>query len=160
MTVRVTIEKEIEIEGITLLTGEEYEAAKDVIPRLPNRDWWWLRTPWLCTPGGWGQVLYVDEVGFKRVSYVDDILSVRPASKIKHQGLNGPAIGGKFELAGVTWTMISPEIALCDSSIGNKPFKRDWELENSNEYRYSDIRYWLERWAKDHGIIVSGRAVA
>lgn len=141
---------DIDIIDITLLSREEYDAAKSIIPLISN--WWWLRTPYLSAVAN---VCYVDDVGFVRVAYVDNILGARPALKIQNLKSSNLNIGAKFSFAGHEWTVISNELALCDDLIGYTSFRKDWRAEDVNDYERSDIRNRLKNWTSESGIVVN-----
>ena len=142
---------ELEITEIALLSKEEYEKAKENIPMLPC--WWWLRSP-----GGRSiNAAYVDIDGwvYDHGYYVDiDDYAVRPALKTRNLESTNLQIGDKVQLAGYTWTVISDGIILCDEAVGNTCFRKDWKAPDANVYEASDIKKWLENWAKEKGIVV------
>ena len=140
--------QDIQIKEVTLLSREEYNANIDLIP--PANGWWWLRSP------GSRQyyAAFVDICGsLNYYSYVsDDRGGVRPALRICNP-YSSLVPGDKFDLAGHVWTVISDELALCDESIGETSFRFDTNASDANIYEKSDIRIWLENWAKEKGLI-------
>ncbi len=138
-------ERELEIEDITLLSIEEYEAAKEYIPLM--RDWWWLRSPGLSS----NYAAYVNRGGwvFAGGTYVDGTYGVvRPALKISNLRSLDLQIGDRIcGLAGHDWTVISGSLILCNDGIGKHCFRKDWQAEDANTYETSDVKRFLEKWA-------------
>ena len=133
-------EIDIDIEDITLLSIEEYEACKDIIP--PIYCSWWLRSQsrdnysasYVSSDGS------VDYFG----CYVDkDDNAVRPVLIYKSSNLQN---GDKIKFADYRWTVISENMMLCDEVIGHTCFRNDWLADDSNDYEKSDIKVWLEDW--------------
>ena len=137
---------EIEILDVTLLSEKEYEKCKDIIPK--TYEWWWLRSP-----GDYhNYAVMVSTDGSLRDCLVDyESVVVRPTLSI----LKSPflRIGDKFKLAGYMWTVIDETTALCDSHIGECCFRKDWKAENSNVYEASDVKKYIENWAKENNLI-------
>ncbi|MBR6252749.1 MAG: hypothetical protein IKR04_02805 [Clostridia bacterium] len=144
-------EIDLDIAKITLLSEEEYEAAKNIIPVRDDR--WWLRSPIeFFEPIA---TYLVSKVGKLDSSYVPDIYGVRPALKIRNLKSSGLIIEDKIELAWHAWTVISDELALCDDIVGHTFFREDMKAEDANNYEKSDIKKWLENWAAENGIDIS-----
>ena len=144
---------ELNVDGISLLSIEEYEACKEHIPLL-DHEWW------LCSPGvrhdgtisdrlvmtvSWNDG-YVDTRGTWMNLYP---YAVRPVLKIPNLESSGLVIGDKFMLFGYVWTVITNKSALCDHSIGNSYYrkvkrcgKRD-HLEEYNAVKFID--QWLAK---------------
>ena len=144
--ITTTQEFDIKITGITLLSKEEYEENRDIIPAV---NWWWLRSPGgnqslaaLVRSGG--------SLNSSRVHY--DYGYVRPALYVWNPQSSNLKRGDNFELAGYTWTMLSNDLALCDETVGQTCFRRDWRAEDANVYDKSDIKQWLHDWAEESGI--------
>ena len=134
---------DIKIDGITLLSQKEYEAAKKHIPALNHS--WWLHSPGynskyaayvLCNYG------YVIRYGYD-VAYS---IAVRPALKLVGLKSANLQIGDNFRLFGHDWTVVSDTLALCNDSIGESPFREDYEAEDANNYEASDIKMFVEKW--------------
>lgn len=143
---------DITIDKITLLSAEEYERCKEHIPAVNY--WWWLRTPGNYSFGA--ALVYDDGYVSRDVDYVGyDYVSVRPVVVVR---LNPESpnlqIGDKLDFAGYTWTMIDANMALCDSVVGQTSFRKDSDAPDANDYEKSDVRKWLEQWAKEKGIEV------
>ena len=137
---------DVNISEITLLSVEEYEKYIDNIPKYD--EWWWLRSPgndsyYAAVIDGDGSVCYGgDGVG-------DDDDAVRPIIILQS---NNFQIKDNFILAGHIWTLIDNDKAICNDGIGNTYFRRNWQASDANDYEVSDIKKWLENWAKDNGI--------
>lgn len=144
---QIVTKKELDIKftGITLLSKDEYNNNKDIIPPVNSR--WWLRSP------GYLQyfAVYVYADGPITDRTVDsDCSCVRPALYIwKSSDLNR---GDKFELAGRLWTVLSNNLALCDDTVGQTCFREDRTAEDANDYEKSDIKKWLHDWAEENDI--------
>lgn len=127
----------LDIQGITLLSKEEYRAAKDIIPRI--NDWWWLRSP-----GNYSDfAAYVGNDGsvFNRGRHVcNDCGGVRPALIVNQESAN-LCLNDKVLLWGYTWTVVGNNLMLCDELIYNRRFD---EIEN--RFETSEIRRYLEEW--------------
>lgn len=139
---------DIKITGITLLSVEEYEACKDVIPRAVS--WWWLRSP---SAHYVKYVAYVVYDGWVYDLNVDFGTGARPALQISNLASVNLSIGDKLMLAGRTWTVISGTLALCDDIVGETKFREDWKMPDANNYEKSDVKKWLENWARERGIL-------
>lgn len=134
---------EFNIDGITLLSTEEYEEYKDHIPLL--RKFWWLRSPGHC--GYFAAIVHYD--GYVHY-YGDNVMlrtGVRPALIYKSSNLT---IGDKIEFAGYKWTVLSDKFILCDTLIGNRCFRENQEAEDANDYEKSDVKPFIEDWLKKH----------
>ena len=145
---RIVVTEEIDVKftGITLLSKEEYEANKDIIPQ---NNWWWLRSP--------GPIRYdvacVDYDGTLFYSNVYDAHGcVRPALYIWNPQSSDLKRGDKFDLAGYTWTVLSDDLALCDDIVGCTCFRENWPTKDANDFDASDIKKWLHKWAEDNDI--------
>ena len=142
--INTTQQTEIDINDITLLSIEEYEQTKEIVPLVIQ--YWWLRSP-----GTYDNNVAVVLIGGS-VNYfglfVPDSYGVRPALILNMQSSN-LQIKDKFIFADYTWTVIGENLALCDSVVGTTYFRKDWEAEDSSEYETSDIKKWLEDWLKE-----------
>ena len=150
--IKNTKEIDLQIEEITLLSKEEYLAAKDIIPA--RHDWWWLRSPYRYDTNYAGVVRSIGNFNYDPV--VDGSDGVSPALKIRDLKSSNLEVGDQIILAGYTWTVISDDYILCDSIVGKTCFRKDWKAPDANVYEKSDIKKWLEAWAKEHGIEVEG----
>ena len=137
----------IDIQGITLLSKEEYEAHKDIIPLI--KSCWWLRSPgsridyatYVDSDG------CIDDKGY-HVCYVNSF-GYRPALLCDIKSTNLEA-GDKVEIAGYSWTVLNDNMMLCDESIACNTFRLDWKAEDANVYEASDVKRWLENWYKQN----------
>lgn len=138
----ITKEETINLKGITLLSQEEYEANRDIIPRRYEK--YWLRT---AAPIDY-LVFIVNWLGKLDRLNVDADLGVRPAllCNLESSSLNR---GDKVIIAGYTWTVLSNNLIHCDDIIGEACFREESEASDSNDYKASDIKKWLERWYSD-----------
>lgn len=141
-----TEEIDVKVTGITLLSKEEYEANKDIIPQSK---WWWLRSPGYARR----DAANVDYDGSLNFYYVINVSGcVRPALYIWDPQSSNLKRGDKFDLAGYTWTVLSDDLALCDDIVGSTCFREDWLADDANDYDKSDIKQWLHDWAEKNGI--------
>ena len=136
---QITELKNIEIEGITLLSEEEFRAYNDFIPNISRK--WWLRTLNYEDPV---RAKVVDEKSV--VSYptcISVFIRVRPALIIDFNPDDFKP-GNVFEFRDKTWTIISCYLAICNDDIGDYCFN-DASRE-TNEYETSDIKKHIEQW--------------
>ena len=145
--------------GITLLSLEEYQELKPNISLL-NR-LWWLRSPGY---DGYRAAFVDGEYGFVSAygDFVDDnggnvrrAFCVRPALVLESSTLQ---IGDNFEFGNHIFTVISEKYALCNDSIGDHCFREDWKAKDANDYKKSDVKIYIESWAKEHGLDLSAEA--
>lgn len=132
---------DVKVKGITLLSAQEYEKAKDYIPLL--NDWWWLRSPGTAD----NCATYVDAKGSLNKNGHDvgyGSLAVRPAIKIASAENSDVKAGDKIEFAGNTWTVIPGEMMVCDDIISHHRFAR-----KENSFMISDVRIYIENWLAD-----------
>lgn len=153
--IREEVIESLKVIGITLLSVEEYMAAKAHI--MPINGWWWLRSPGLGSSfaayvGPSGGVFTLD--GF--VSYPRGV--VRPALLIQNLNFFKLKPGDRIlKYAKHDWTVISDTMALCDDGIGKHCFREDWEAQDANDYEKSDVKRFLESWAAKNGIICGAK---
>lgn len=143
MKVEKLIRVDLDVQGITLLSIEEYKKHKRHI--TPIDCVWWLRSPgcrsWLAA--------YVGSSGIVNSNGDDvdrDLIAVRPALQVANPKSASLKIGDKFCLFGYEWTVISKELALCDEVVGKHAFREDWQAEDANDYEQSDVKRFLEEW--------------
>lgn len=138
----MTVDKIVNnIEGITLLSVDDYKEFKKNIPNI--NDYWWLRSPY--ADSGHCAAL-VNDNGDVDYYYVDLGYAARPALYISNPESVDMEIGDKFDFGGHSWTIISDNYALCDESIGRYVFRHDWRAENADTYEASDIKAFIEDW--------------
>ena len=141
MKTLITEEVNINIEWVGAISVEEYKAGKEFIPMI--KEWWWLRSPGFYSSDaacvfGDGSVC---AVGF--IVFCEDI-AVRPALRIGNLKALNLRPGDKVEIAGITWTIISEDLALADSVIAHTAFNHDHTV--GNEYVGSDLESYIIRW--------------
>lgn len=125
-----------EPDEIFLLSAEEYEEYKDVIPKFDC--WWWLRSPgddsfdaaYVCCDGS----VYHDDV-------IYDDYCVRPVLRLK--SCNFP-IGLRIIKHNFPWIVIDGDLAIAEVPIATHRFD-----EKSNNYETSEIRQFLLNWIKN-----------
>lgn len=135
------------LQKITLLTKEEYEKYKVIIPIINNS--WWLRSPG-CTRL---RVAIIDNSGKidERGYYVDYVYAaVRPALKFDLEPSDNPfwykpekLIGTKIKYGNYLWTVLNLEpgsiYALCDAVVSTGRFDI-----RTNDWDKSELKRWLE----------------
>lgn len=140
--ITTTRERELGIDGITLLSVEEYEACKEIIPGTACT--WWLRSPGFISETA--ACVYGDGYTNSYGSSVNYNYAVRPALEICDLDSSGLQVGDKFNLFGYNWTVISDVYALCDDLLGDLCFRKDSKVEGANLYELSDIRKYINEW--------------
>ena len=146
---QITTAKEIEVQftEITLLSKEEYLANKDLISL---RSWWWLRSPYPETSSYAGFVYDDGYISYDPTGSED--VYVRPALRYDLKSCNLRP-GDKVEIAGYLWTVLRGGLILCDEIAGSVPFRKDYKAEDANIYETSDVKKYIEEWAKKQGIV-------
>ena len=140
----VNISATVEINGITLLSRDEFEAYKEYIPEIDHD--WWLRSPSHFN----FKALFVSYTGNlnsvgRDVTYSDDIVA-RPALKLlNHSGLE---IGDEFKFKNKKWIIIADDLAICKTYLtGDFPFRFKHSTSGlENDYETSDIKRFIETW--------------
>ena len=132
---------ELEITGITLLSRKEYEECRTNIPHINK--WWWLRSS--CSNIGLYVCVVTDYGTLDYNSLNGDYVGVRPALVMDRKSSN-LEIGDKLKIKERSWTVISDRLALCDDMITEMPFKKDWRVDDADDYESSDIKSFIEAW--------------
>lgn len=138
---------DIEFCEITLLSIEE---AKKVPQKLRAiGDSWWLRSPGILDDFS-GSVLGDGLVYHSGISVYDNELGVRPALKIYNLESLNLKVGNEIIVGGEMWTVVDEDLALCNRNIKYMKFAKKSEC---NDYEKSDIKVFLDKWAKDTGLV-------
>ena len=148
--IKTTQPIELDITEITLLSVEEAKKAPEDLRAIG--EWWWLRSPGLS--GFRASFVNLDGyvyAGGSRVGISDT--AVRPALRVSNLNSVNLQIGDEVALADHTWTVIPGGMALMNDIIGYHPFRKDWQAKDANDYEKSDVKKYLEAWAKERGII-------
>jgi hypothetical protein len=132
------------IKEITLLSKNEFEQYKDIIPVVHHR--WWL-----CTPGGfWKHAFCVGNDGNINDKYGIGIncfyIGVRPFC-VFEASTSDTAFwlkpGSEFSFGEYHWTILDIKddnvYALCNKIIGKNCFDKQ-----SNDWETSQLKRWLE----------------
>ena len=146
--VTLKVPKKIQITNVTLLSKEEYGKYRNTIPRWYT--WWWLRSPCRYVETDADQVQSTMLVNSEPVWMSASVRPVLVFSDI----LSTLKVGDKLEVAGKTWTIIENGLALCDNSIGFKPFKENHKVKSANVYEKSDVKKYIDNWVKEQKIII------
>lgn len=145
------------IKEVTLLDTEEYKRSADKI--LPIEGWWWLRSPGpyndkaMCV-GQNGSTPY----SIKSMTVDIDDIGVRPAMRFDARSAELKT-GDKLDFGGYQWTVIDSGLALCDESVCEMPFCKNYKKADANVYETSDIKTHLE-WEFAHDIQENSLAVS
>ena len=128
---------------VTLLTAKEYSAYKHNIP--PVRNWFWLKSPSINSI-----LVDVAENGSIGVYFVDcpDGI-IRPVIKLQ----NNVSVGEEYDIKGTMFVAISENMLLCKNEIGYGCFRKNIEAEDANVYEKSDVKNYINDWAKEKGIM-------
>lgn len=124
---------------ITLLTLEEYNNFKNIIP-LINSDWWWLKDTY---PGYSRSVHCVGSRGTLNDFDCNNDGGVRPVLKMNLSNLKSLNSGDKIRIGSKSFTILSWDefelVALCDEFIATRMFD-----PGSNEWETSELKQWLK----------------
>lgn len=123
---------------ITLLTVEEYKRYKPQIPHV--NDWWWLRSPG-CDQDYAADVSSAGVVSLTGYGVDSDYGAVRPALRSKIIDLS---VGEQVIALGNRWTVIDTGLAISNEVVARKRFDG-----NSNDWETSELKEWLEEWARE-----------
>lgn len=139
------------IKKITLLTKEEYEKNKNIIPIVDCN--WWLANRWISGVEGTpirdiytcGNPYSRTKVSFYAVT--NKKIGVRPVILTTD---NKFKIGEKIKLFEITWTVIEPNKLLCDEILVQMPYKKIWNWNDGDiTWEKSDVKKFLEKWLKN-----------
>lgn len=136
----IPVKEKITINEITLLSVEDYNKYKDNIPLL--KESWWLRSAGYhdgsaaCVFSKDGCIGILGNLVFR-------MFGVRPVLRISNHNLK---IKDEFIFKSYKWTVISKDLAICNSYIGKHYFREDWKAEDANNYTASDIKKYIEDW--------------
>lgn len=122
---------------ITLLTVEEYERYKPKIQTI--YDFWWLRSHGYYQ--NYAALVKTDGHIHGYGDCIEDPHAVRPA--LRSEIIDLPIVE-RFIALGNRWTVIDTGLAISNESVAHRRF--DCE---SNDWETSELRAWLEDWAKD-----------
>lgn len=138
-----TEEIDIAINEVTLLSETEYLECNPHIEQI--NEWWWLRSPGYYK---FDAAFVYSDGSLYNTSVRNDSGYVRPALRISNLESSNLKIDGKLELDGKTWTVISNELALCDSWVKQMAFRSDWQAMDANQYEKSDVKKWLDEYGR------------
>lgn len=87
--------------------------------------------------------------------FVDAICAIRPVLIVSNL-MSRYAIGDTVEFgdAGFAYTVISENKVLANFSLGQMRFRREYTAADANDFEKSDIKRWLDDWAKNERLIV------
>ena len=139
--IETKLEIDIDVAGVTLLSAEEYEKYKALIPLV--QEWWWLRSPHANTSVLAG---LVDLDGWVNNNRVDSAYGGTRPALILNSSSSNLAPGDVFEVHGQRWTVLGDGLAICNAIIEKGPFRQDWKAKDANDFEASDIKRRLEDW--------------
>lgn len=120
-----------------LLSVEEYEKYKDVIPVIGS--WWWLRSPGYFSNGAAGVDSdgSVDAGGYG----VNDARGIRPAFRVQKSEILNLQIGDRKSCYDFPFVKIDDDLLIAEVPIAFDKFDDD-----SNDYEKSYVKRFLEKW--------------
>ena len=133
----------MQVEKATLLSTEEYEQHKAAISKLGFNFWWWLRSPGTYSnyyAAGVDDFGYVYSYGFNVDNSYDAVVPALVIVASKSE------IGSRFSFGDKEFLILSPELAICTSSIGKHCFREDWQAPDANDYEASDVKKFVDEW--------------
>lgn len=136
----------MEIQGISLLSVQEYNAYIDNISTYFEHIWW-LRNPGRDVDKATCVSCHNDYSG----TYVGDgslinlYYYVRPVIIANFKSCR---IGDKIEFAKHRWTVISKDMMFIDDDIGDCAFNEN--IEEGNDYNNSTVKAYCEKWLSSH----------
>ena len=130
-----------DIKSIFLLSIEEYEKYRNLIPVIDN--YWWLRSPGdhsysATAVGEYGSVIMSGN-GIEFDDY-----AVRPALRISNLKSFGVKPGDTLEIFDRDWIVLDKDLVISEEEIGEYLFD-----EESNDYETSEIKRSLENWLRE-----------
>lgn len=134
-TITTTRELDINVTGIKLLTTNEYSTCKEIIPNDNGCGGWWLSSN--TVSNGFAPVVGADGDIYNAMESSEH--EVRPVILFDPCGIK---LRARFRLFAYSWTVISPTMALCDSSLANCSYEKskvekyikDWFTESERAY--------------------------
>lgn len=130
-TVTTTRELNINVTGIKLLTANEYSTCKEIIPNNNECSGWWLSSSNTIS-NGFVPVVGADGEVYSVMESSDH--EVRPVILFEPCGIK---LRARFRLFAYSWTVISPTMALCDSSLTNC------------SYENAQVENYIKKWFKE-----------
>lgn len=149
LSAEAQVTRRVQVTGVTLLSKDEYEQNRDLIPK--KDDWWWLRSAkdrqaYSVSLGGDAGCVYALESSNG---------AVFPALQCDLAASNLTP-GDKVILKGQSYTALRGDLLLKDKLIGRSEFRKEWKAPGANAYETSDVRNCVEQWyEKEFGRTVS-----
>ena len=145
----------VDIIGASLLTLDQFEKARKELPHC-KREWW----IYAHNKNQEDVPIVVSRSDILSKDYnVTELLGVRPILHISHSG--DLKLRDKFEFAGHMWKVILDDtdiIAISKDVIGVNQFNNENYMNedgiNPNDYEHSEIKEYIDSWAKDNGIYI------
>lgn len=159
--------KKIKVKSITLLSKEDVmdltektftgggPIPKNILELHDGSSEYWLST---AGTRNYNYVMTVtSDTGkiFVPGDFVDASCAIRPVLIVSNL-MSRYSIGDTVEFgdSDLTYTVISKNKVLANFSLGQMPFRRAYAAGDANDYEKSDIKEWLEYWAKNERLIV------
>lgn len=120
-----------------LLSVEEYEKYKDVIPVIGS--WWWLRSPGLDS--SCAAYVYYDGSVDTRGDLVFSSSGIRPAFRVQKSEILNLQIGDRKSCYDFPFVKIDDDLLIAEVPIAFDKFDDD-----SNDYEKSYVKRFLEKW--------------
>ena len=133
---------DITLDGITLLSDQEFLSCSKLIPYTDRDSHFWLRTPSNIHDNSATLGLVYGELGWNCVEYDFDIDPAVTGDFGRYR------CGTKILFAGHKWTVISNTIMLVDEPIGRGPF--NYYHEERNNYDTSKVKSMIQGWFEYH----------
>lgn len=149
------------IKEITLLSKEEAEKFLTKSDRAKYGCCWWTRSAmdntlltkkdrvkYHCYRSSHDSVWGINFDGEFReyTPFMTDY--VIPALRITNLSELGLNKGDNVRIGRESWTVISPDLVLCDRNVGGLvPFRKKYTGREHNNYDRSYVKKWLEKWA-------------
>lgn len=127
-----------------MLSIAEYKQCRENISPIEN--WWWLRSQGRFK--SFATYVYPDgDVNEYGCPIYFTRGHIRPTLVVE----DAPSVGSHFYFGGVSWTMISPCLALADKSLGIiEPSRRGTYVNDRPTFTYdfetSELREYLDSW--------------
>lgn len=149
----IMMELECNVNEITLLSREEFEKYKSIMPDLKKH--WWLRSP----GGNLNYTMYVFPTGSCHIercccpagcNVTEKGLGVRPALHLSISSSSNLQPGDKLQLFNQDWTVLDVKTnqiyVLADDIIIKKPFHH---RSCACSWGMSSLKIWLENWLEE-----------
>lgn len=147
-------ELKVKVTGVTVISLEEWNAYQDKIPVF--RDWFWTRTPKGIHGYFEDHIEFVEPLIYvvkddKTIISCDacgDDIFFRPVLLLDSHNLK---YGDKLVYNNMSYTVITPEWAICDWSNIELVWSEEDNLEDAVNWNKSDLRQFCDKYYAAHG---------